>query len=188
MPLPVQNLSLRQVREYRAALQRFLNAYRAYVSAGPHGPGELRSRANAAIPQADMAIQAAGVHLAVTPPPIAPGPVMHDLANVAFLHERPGWQGSAAQTVGLVNDAIEQADVYLHEMGREVERQRKRPTYWLDRGVRLLLGIPAYLISVLVGVPQWRVDGSWVGIPLRLFSLAAEGFGVFVGGRALGWW
>jgi hypothetical protein len=62
------------------------------------------------------------------------------------------------------------------------------PLYWGDRLVRVLLGIPAYLVSVLLGTSFERVDRSAWGLPLRLVALVGEVITIAASARAIGLW
>lgn len=132
-------------------------------------------------------------HLIVTPPPaMEGGPVYRGLDNLAFLHEVPGFR-----PIGLsegpavyegVLDNLNTAIARLEHAEREVKRRRRNPFYWVDRGLRAVLGIPAYLVSLVIGVPKVRIERSWAGFPLRVLGVAADLLAVYGGGHLLGWW
>lgn len=135
---------------------------------------------------------AVGMGIVVTSPPAMGGGVTHrGLANVAFLHETPGYRPIGEEggaTFQLVLDSVDQSIAYLVEYEKDLSRARRRPLYWVDRAIRALLSVPAYLVSVLFGVSRPKVEGSWLGVLLRCLAAVAEVFGILAAGRALGLW
>ena len=112
-------------------------------------------------------------------------PIRSGLRNLAFEHESGFGQPS---TPKFVIDCVLQGKGKLEHL-IEIERRKMRnPLYWIDRSLRALLGIPAYLISLIVGVPRYRLErGPW-GPLLRVVAVAADVAGVWGVGRVLGWW
>jgi hypothetical protein len=87
----------------------------------------------------------------------------------------------------LTLDAIDQADALLEGRAETERRRRTSLIYWADRGLRAVLGFPAYLISVVGGFDR-RELSSEGSRALWLVSLAADAAGIFGFGRLLGWW
>ncbi len=182
--MAAERVTFKRLREHRQALDEFLAAYNTYLSSTDDM--EARARLNRLIPAAEAAMDALGMGFAVLPPPASgSGPVIRHLANVAFLHEKPGFGTLPNEQV---IDVVEQTLALIEEREKMLRRLRRRPLYWLDRAVRALLGIPAYLISVLVGVPKPRIETSWWGPPLRILGLVADVAGIYGVGRLLKWW
>jgi hypothetical protein len=87
-----------------------------------------------------------------------------------------------------VVETLQIAGGALERKAEEEARRRRSPFYWLDLALTAFLGIPAYIVSRIVGVPVWKIEESPLGFLLRLLGLALEGLGVFLGGRAAHWW
>jgi hypothetical protein len=185
------------LRERRDALVRFNNVYVEYLeelhkngSADPKEALRLRGEVIEAMPLAQQALTTAGVELAVTPPPMTGGVVMRGLPNTAFLHEQPGYRLEGPfgykPTYAYVLDMVRLGSQYLTEREREERRRRRSPLYWIDRALRLTLGIPAYLVSLVIGVPRWRVEASAFGPLLRGVGVIADLAGVFALGKLIG--
>jgi hypothetical protein len=173
------------------ALDRFEAAYNDFLSSGGADPGKRRA-VTEAIPAAQRGLDAAGGYFAVGSPPGMPGrPEVHEgLVATAFLHERPGYRtmpGDPATYDGVL-DAVAGAKAELKEQTRERSARRWSPLYWLDGIVRVLLSVPAYIVSRIVGTSVGRIDKSAWGLPLRLLAVVADGLGVYAGGRLLGLW
>ena len=130
-------------------------------------------------------MRAAGINPTLLPPPMTGGPVLTGLQNVAFAHERTGY-GNLDLRVLL--DSLRQADGYLREQEKAAQRHRRRPLYWPDRIVRALLAFPAYIISVLFGIPQHRIEASAFAPFLRILAVAADVLGIYLAGRVVKWW
>jgi hypothetical protein len=195
MALPTKYLTIKRVREHRQSLEDFRAAYNSYLQAGFPGRPDLRDQVLALIAPAHLALRAAEVDLAILPPPWTSGdPVWRGLANTAFLHERPGYRpsegrpGGAQLTYTEVLDQVAHGISFLDEKIKELERRRRTPGYWVDRAARFLLGGPAYVLSMLIDVPKWKIEGSAVGAALRTLTAVAEGVGIYAAGRAVGWW
>jgi hypothetical protein len=114
------------------------------------------------------------------------------LANTAFLHEHPGFRpnpyGDDPAVFEGVVDAIHQGRARLVHREGKAKRQRRRPTYWIDRTLRALLLVPAYLVSLIVGGSPLTIDRSAWGLPLRLLAVVADALGAYGGGKLLGLW
>lgn len=190
-------MSPKALRDRREALVRFNNVYVAYLeemhkngSADPQNALRLRGEVIEAVPAAQDALTVAGVDLAFAPPPMTGGPVMTGLPNTVFLHEQAGYRrhGSAGfkPTYSAVLDMVRLGAQYLEENEQIERRRRRNPLYWIDRTFRMTLGIPAYVVSLLVGVPRKRVDASPVGPLLRSIGFLADVAGAFALGRLIG--
>ena len=74
MPQTAPNLSMARLRQHQRALEEFRGPYRAYLEAmftpGRPQESELRARANALIPQAQMALEDTGLEVTMVPPPM----------------------------------------------------------------------------------------------------------------------
>jgi hypothetical protein len=147
-----------------------------------------------AIPRAQEALNASGMDLVVIDPPAlgSARQAYEGLANTAFLHERPGFRtpglGGGPTLCDNVIDTIDQGSAQLVNDLEVAERLRRRPLYWFDRAVRLLLAIPAYIVSRVVGTSVVRVERSAWGLPLRCLAVVADAFAVYLGGQHFGWW
>lgn len=62
----------------------------------------------------------------------------------------------------------------------------RNPLHWIDRVLRMTLGIPAYIVSLLAGVPRYRVEASAFGPVLRFIAVLADVSGAFALGKLLG--
>jgi hypothetical protein len=186
--------SLRRLKLHTQSLETFRGAYEAYLDATAYGvvdasadeEQKLRRAVTTALPAADQALTVAGMVPSQTPPPSVGGMILRGLANTAFMHEQLplGGQGTPQFLLDTVDGAIARIDTFR----REEQRRRWNPFYWIDRVLREVLGIPAYLLGLIVGVPVSRIEGSVWAAPLRLVGLAVELALLFVGGRELGWW
>ena len=192
-----RSLSPSRLRQLREDLAEFHNLYIRYLeltsTAGGAPNGEasrLRSELRHQVAAAQLALGTAGVELAMYPAPAIGGPVVHGLPNLMFIHETTaGYQGM----MGLpfcdkVIEALQVADGYLERRERDEKGRRRNPLYWLDLGITGLLGLPAYVVSRVLGVPVGKIDDSPVGFALRIAGLAVDALVVFIGGRGFGWW
>ena len=121
---------------------------------------------------------------------------MIGLSRVAFAHEDPIFRTEATwwapesrrQPFELAVDAVDVASAHLEEQLAREQQHRRRPTYWIDRGLRAVLGFPAYLISVLLGFDR-RELAPGRARALWTLSVAIEAGALIVGlGSSLGWW
>jgi hypothetical protein len=173
----------------RETLGAFTAAYVDYLK---NPTQETRSQVLRLIPEADEALMAGGGGFAFTDAP-AMGPFRQRYATLsatAFLHEQHGWERGVhgRPTHDLVIEGLERADSVLTvAQSRAVER-RRRPTYWLDRAVRAVLMLPAYILSVIVGESVGKIDRSAWGLPLRVLAIVADALGVYAGGKLLKLW
>jgi len=105
---------------------------------------------------------------------------------VAFRFERPGRRG--AGITRRVRDLTGIAIAELEKQIAEVMRRRRNPLYWADRGLRAVLGFPAYLLSLVFGVPVARIEESPWAVLIRVAEVGLAPVGVYFGGRQAGWW
>jgi hypothetical protein len=89
------------------------------------------------------------------------------LANLAFLHEQPGWGGYDNPPYEAVIFNLDAARAHLVDAAEQAEARRRNPLYWIDRALRALLTIPAYLVGLIVGESAVKIDRSAWGLPLR---------------------
>jgi hypothetical protein len=190
-----KELSPRELKNLREDLEGFRTAYVQCLGsdeeATAHGP--LRRKVLELMPAAEKALTITGSQIAFTDPPAAgTGMVYQGLANVAFLHERPGFRLMGAYgepgTYDAVVDALDLGSARLAEQERRVSRERRRPLYWLDRIMRALLIFPAYLVGLLIGQSTAKVNASQFGLLLRIAAVIADGFALYGGGKLLGLW
>ncbi len=178
------------MRELANALLHFRDVYNEYLDATWRNPGgdadeqELRRQVNEAVPGAQHALYEVNMDPSLAPPPAVGGPVLHGLANTVFAHEEYGDSGPFTTILDFTDIAISE----LEERRRAAIRRRLNPLYWVDRLLRAMLGLPAYLASLLFRVPLERVEESPLALPLRLVGLVLEALGIFIAGRAAGWW
>jgi len=148
---------------------------------------------SALIPAAETAWTVGGQAMALAPPPGFAGriPVLTGLRNLAFVHETvhgvvgitrgpPMWQRVLDSTVA--------ADATLADLEQRARRRRRSPLYWGDRILRAVLGFPAYLLGLILGVPATRIDQGGFGVVLRVVPVASLGVALYFGGRDAGWW
>jgi hypothetical protein len=190
--MAAERVTIKRLEDHRDALEQFRAYYRMHLAAGTDAErANVRAAVNERIPPADRALQAIGMDIAVLPPPAAGGgPTMRHLANVAFLHERPGFRAlpGAAPTSEHVLDVLDQALAEIQEREKDLKRLHQRPLYWPDRIFRALLAFPAYLISVLFGVPQHKIEASSLAPFLRVLAVAADLAALYGLGRLLKLW
>lgn len=120
--------SPRQLRQHISDLERFTAAYEAYLQGGSGGASRLRKAVIDAMPAAQRAMNVAEADLMVIDPPAlgAHRQVYSGLANLAFLHERPGYRPTGndpAVHEGLL-DTLDTAVATLRD---EIERQQAPP-------------------------------------------------------------
>lgn len=200
MTLPAP--SPKRLDELRADLDAFRMAYERYIAAYERGgpvPENIRDAVIARIPAAERAEAVSETTLAVTDPPAlgAHRQTYYGLSNTSFLHERPGFSrmgfsfdpdGGGPTLYEAVLESVKTGVATLKDMAKQERRRRKNPVYWIDWLLRAVLGIPAYLLGLILGVPAQRIDSSPFGTLLRVIAAAANVVGIYVGGHELGWW
>jgi hypothetical protein len=86
-----------------------------------------------------------------------------------------------------VLDAVDTADTFLAEWRERARRKRRNPLWWIDKILRSVLGLPAYIIGLVLGfdpkaLPASRQRGLW------LLSIAADVGTLWGVGHVLKWW
>ena len=181
--------SPKQLQRHIRDLEAFREAYEPYA----RGEAGDRARIIARIPGAQRALDAAELNLVVADPPML-GPhrqTYAGLVNTAFLDERPGFALAAASGAGISEtllETVEQAIAKLRDQRDLEQRRRRNPLYWLDRLVRGLLLVPAYLVGAVIGQPARVIDRSVWGLPLRVLAVLADTLAIVYGGQQLGIW
>lgn len=183
------------LKSQREDLDAFRAAYIEFLEKDDGGGqhSERRSKVIALMPAAERALAVTGAGLAVADPPMAgTNRVYEGLANVAFLHEQPGFRMTGAYgepgIYDAVIDALEFGSAKLSQREQELREKRRKPTYWLDRIMRGLLTFPAYLVGLLVGQSTARINASQFGLLLRILAAFADALAVFGGGKLFGFW
>lgn len=131
-------------------------------------------------------MNAAGIQPAIYPPPAFGGQVRSGLANLVFAHELPGY--GSTEIYQSMLDWCQLTGATLDKRADDLRRKRWNPFYWIDRLLRVVLGIPAYLICLIFQVPVSRINASFLGPILKLISAAGTIAGVYFGGSDRGWW
>ncbi len=184
--------SLRRLRRHAEALRKFRETYERYLAAS-RGQGNftqqqttnLRRSISSLTPAASAALEVAGMEPGQLPPPALGGYAVSGLPNLVFLHER---SFTASDVPGFLLDMCDSAIAKIEDMLSEEKRRRWNPLYWVDRFLRAVLGIPAYLISITFRVPLRRIEESVWGTALRLLTLFVEvGLLVFGAHEWFGW-
>jgi hypothetical protein len=182
-------VSPRDLREHRFALKTFDETYAAYLVASQNGETDqrwrLREEVDHLLPAAQTSLNASRVNVVITPPSHIGGIVHQGLPNTVFLHEQDGVYGDVPR---LIFDTVRVADGYLAEQEKALARKRRNPLYWIDRFLRAVLGLPAYLLSLILGVPAARIAESPLGTALRVAEVILTAFLVYFGGQTAGWW
>jgi hypothetical protein len=190
----VAKLSPKQIEAHIAALDAFRSVYDTYLDAPGGADGTERQAVIEAIPAAERAMDAAPLGYYVDDPPaLGAARQRHvGLTSTAFLDEEPGYALAAAYAgrpvADGVKDAVGLAKSKLADQLQTARAERRRPAYWIDRALRALLLIPAYLVSLIVGESAHAIDRSAWGLPLRILAVVADAFGIYAGGRLIGVW
>jgi hypothetical protein len=66
----------------------------------------------------------------------------------------------------------------------KAKRTRRNPLFWIDRTLRTVFALPAYLVSLVVGVPVAKVQAYRLAWLLPLLALIVALPGAFEAGRA----
>lgn len=85
-------------------------------------------------------------------------------------------------------DWCQLTEAELVQRQERLAHKYRNPLYWLDRLLRAVLGIPAYLVSLVFRTPYERVNESHLGSFLRLLSAAGSVAGIYFGGANARWW
>lgn len=188
-----RDLSPKSLKRLRDDLEAFRDAYVECLNNEEEAHGPLRRRVLELMPAAENALTLANSQIGFTDPPAAgTGMVHRGLANVAFLHEQPGFRlmGGYGEpgTYDAVIDALDLGAARLTERERLASGERRNPLYWLDRLMRGLVVFPAYLAGLIVGQSTSKVNASQFGLLLRLIAVVADALAIYAGGKLLGLW
>jgi hypothetical protein len=176
----------KEIEKWRHELVSFRNTYVDYLNKtlgdaqAPQRHLQLRSEVIRQATPAQHILNRLGAQLSWLPPPAVGGPVLSGLINTAFIHEGPygyagsGLFGSGGQSYQAVIDLLDASIASLDRIEVEIRKSRRNPFYWGDRVLRALLGIPAYLISLVFQVPLSRIEDSVWGTALRIVTLFVE--------------
>jgi hypothetical protein len=120
------------------------------------------------MPAAQRAIDAVDANIAVADPPAmgAHRQVYTGFATLAFLDEEPGWNTPTTRSP----EGSRQPRYGRGAAGRSPSTRsprRRNPFFWIDRALRALLMIPAYLVGLIVGESTVKIDRSAWGLPLQ---------------------
>ena len=189
---------LQRLQTFRSAYISYINATREAVYSGqPVENTAERSQVLQLAVLAEEAVLIAGIPVRVSPPPgLSHRPPVTGLAAVAFAHEDPVFRMGAAswasesyrQTFELAVDAVDSASARLENLLQHEQKRRRRPTYWIDRALRLVLGFPAYLISLIFGFDR-RDLAPGPARALWALSVTIDIVATIVAvGSAFGWW
>jgi hypothetical protein len=137
---------------------------------------------------AGAAVDAAGIRIAIGPPG-GNQLTLFGVASIAFAYENKLYRGVSpfgdrySTPYQTVLDALDQADAILLRREKESRRLLRR----LDRVLRLVLGFPAYLASIIFGldlrnISEKQARGLW------FLSVLADGATLFGFGKLIGWW
>lgn len=191
--------SPRRLRDWKEDVSAFREAYGRYLNATVRGrqhPDQvqaLRSEVNRTAAPAQAVFNRIGADVGWDLRAQG-GPLIRGLVATMFIHESVwGYSGSGMFSTGGepwrgVLDVTENAIAALDVMERDAKKLRRRPIYWLDRGLGAVLGFPAYLISLVFRVSLEQIEHSPFATPLRLTGIVIDGFVVYFGGHALRWW
>lgn len=174
-----------RLQEARTALREMHRAFVTYVEGVNRGERPSRSEVVRWTLPAQHALDLAGFNVEVPPPPMFAGrmPTRYGLPNTIFLFEESGWD----QVPQLIDRCLIMADGHLAAQMTELARKRRNPFYWADRMLRGFFRVPAYIVSLFAGVSVDKVDGGAWGRLVRVFGLAIELAGLYVGAAQLGW-
>jgi hypothetical protein len=187
---------IEDLRQFRNAYVEHLNATLPALQSGrPIDHTAARTRVLHLAVRAERAVSAAGFSVALAPPPVAVGKApIFGLTGVAFAHEDPTYRSPndsllfrdpPKQSYEHALDAVDRADAVLNQTLETERARRRRATYWVDRILRVVLGFPAYLISLILGFDR-RALSPGKAQTLWILSVAADVAGLFALGITLG--
>ena len=186
------------LRDFRETYVTYMNEIVEGVYAGdPIENSPQRSRVLELGTLAGRAISVAGLTPpAVHRPSLSPGPPAVGLLAVAIAHEDPVFRRGAGplvseprrQSYELAIDSVEIAAARIKELLDDERRQRRKPTYWIDRGLRSVLGLPAYLISLLVGFDRYSLPPSQARALWVVSVIIETAVAVVTSGSVFDWW
>ena len=189
---------LKRLHDFREAYVTYMNDVVEGIYAGnPIENSPQRSRVLELGTLAEQAMTVAELHPpAIHRPPNSPGPSAVGLLAVAIAHEDPVFRRGAGPFVSeprrqpyeLAIDSVDIAVARIKELLDEERRRRRKPTYWIDRGLRSVLGLPAYVISLLFGFDRYSLPPSQARA-LWVVSIVIEAaVGVVASGSVFRWW
>lgn len=180
--------SPKTVARWRADLAQFRVSYIQYVDrtlpalvngGGVLYDGQRQDLVHLAV-LADRAAARAGVTPVMYPPPAFGGIVIRGLSSVAFAHEdsrnRPSgipFGPRPKTSIELTMEALDMAQGNLAIMEAEARKRYHSPIFWTDRVLRVVLGFPAYLLSVILGFDPTELNTNFQRL-LWLLSIAAD--------------
>ena len=189
---------LDRLHDFRETYVTYMNDVVEGVYAGrPIENSPQRSRVLQLGTLAEQAVTVAGLHPPVIHRPrLSPGPPAVGLLAVAIAHEDPVFRRGAGPLVSeprrqphdLAIDSVDIAVARIKELLGDERRRRRKPTYWIDRGLRSVLGLPAYVISLLFGFDRYNLPPSQARA-LWVVSIVIEAaVGVVTSGSVFHWW
>lgn len=146
--------------------------------------------------KAQVSLDIAGVDLLITPKPLASDkPDLRGLVNVAFAHEDPAYRTDRdtysieadKQPYERTIDLVDAAVAKLEQMKWLEMQRRRQSTYWIDRGLRAVLGFPGYLLSLVLGFDRRELSAGRARA-LWGMSLVADVMGIVAAGFTFDWW
>ena len=189
---------LNLLRHFREIYVTYINEVVDAVYAGdPIENSPQRSRVLELGTLAEAAIAVAGLTPpAVHRPSISPGPPAIGLLAVAIAHEDPVFRRGAGPLVSeprrqpyeLAIDTVEVAIARIQELLDAERRRRRKLTYWIDRGLRSVLGLPAYLISLLLGFDRYSLPPSQARALWVVSVIIETAAAVVTSGSVFDWW
>ena len=191
-------------KRLRRDLAAFATAYRAYLTetlplqgsrGGSANYDQRRSELLKLAVRASHALEAVSLTITVMRPPVAGGGVgLSGLPEVAFAHEDGRWTTPPVlfgahykSTWEGVLDLLDRGDAELEERERSAARRLRNPLVWIDLILRTLLGLPAYLLSLLLGFDRRTLPKASERL-LWLFSVIADGATLYGFGKLIHWW
>lgn len=176
------------VTRWRADLAAFRAAYITYINQtlpviNQGGAVSYDGQRQAVVHLAAVASRAmvrSGITPIVCPPPVAGGAVLRGLSAVAFAHEDQRYRaptyilGPPPKTSPeLTVESVDLADANLALLEADARKRYRSPLFWADRVLRAVLGLPAYLLSVLLGFDPADLSTRFQRV-LWLLSVAAD--------------
>jgi hypothetical protein len=170
-----------EIREHVAVLSNFQRDYGAYIAAqsqlldgAGQGPSQAeRSSLMRRSPRAGVAMNASGVRLTLTPPPMLGGPVLTDFVSQVFAHEGSVYGGGPDPLAvpRMVDDGITAAlgalDIKLDEALKNPQPEKPEPRPSSARRWPTLLGR-------LLHLPRWLGAIADIGGGIAVIVLVAK--------------
>jgi len=172
-------------RDYGRYVQAQIAASQGHASMSEAEYAALRSELLRRVARASRAVQASGLQMALTPPPMYGGPIRTDLAGQVFAHESAPFVNSAdpfdaprmvldgiSTAIGALDDRAQEAEKDEIARGQGLGRvrngaSRHLPTLWgrirrVPRGIAVaadMITVGGFVVLVVGGVG--RVLGAW---------------------------